>query len=184
MVRVFASLGQEKRFRGFEFVSAKDYAPKHDDHDYLKKSDVPWLERFAQDGGKVVISGNVRMMEVPLEMQALRQLGFLVFFFERKWNGWDFYQKSALVLFYWDRIARKIRRGKRGKFWRVPNHFKTDDELRDFSPGKKKIKRASASAAVERRAAPLSAPTTHKKRPQRSSNPNQTALALTGGGSR
>jgi len=135
MVRVFRSLGGERRFRGFEFVSAKDYAPKSSDPDYIKKSDVPWLERFAQDGGKVIISGNVRMMEVPLEMQALRQCGFLVFFFERKWNEWDFFQKCALVLFYWERIARKIKRGKTGKFWRVPNHFREDGDL-SVCPGR------------------------------------------------
>jgi hypothetical protein len=186
MVRVFTALGQEKRFRGFEFVSARDYAPKYDDPDYIKKSDVPWLERFAQDGGKVVISGNTRMMEVPLEMQALRQLGFLVFFFENKWNGWDFYKKSALVLFYWNLIASKCKRGKRGKFWRIPNHFREDAELKDCSPGKKKIRKVVARTVPKTKSdgADGIPPSVPKKRPRRPSNPNQTVMMLTGGGTR
>lgn len=147
MVLAFKALGLEKRFKDFEFVSAKDYAPKPTDPDYVRKRDDPWLKRFSDQGGTVVISGDVSMMDRPAEMQALRDLGFWVFLFERKWNQWDFYQKSALLLFYWERIARKIKKGKRGKFWRIPNHFKTDDELQDVTPGNKKIKKANPHAA-------------------------------------
>lgn len=194
MVRVFASLGAEKRFRGFEFVSAKDYAPKPTDPDYIRKSDVPWLERFHEAGGRIVVSGNVRMMEEPLEMQALRQLGFTVFFFERKWNRWDFYQKSALVLFYWERISSKIKRAKPGKFWRIPNHFKEDDNLRDVSPGKKQIKRVGPHVPKKKsdvteeeirstsKQETLSAPRMRKGKRRRPPDQNQTSLSLTGGG--
>jgi hypothetical protein len=76
MVRVFKSLGQEKR-EGHEFVGAADYAPKPRDADYVRKSDVPWLTRFANDNGKVVISGNTKMMSVPHEMEALHVLHLL-----------------------------------------------------------------------------------------------------------
>jgi hypothetical protein len=197
MLRVFKSLGLEKRFKGFEFAIAKDYAPKPTDPDYIRKSDVPWLERFAKDGGKIIISGNVRMMDNPLEMQALRELGFKVFFFEAKWNQWDFFQKSALLLFYWERIAAKIRRGKSGKFWRIPGHFKTDGGLRDATPGKKQIKKTSPNIAggkvqaggkgsrrkLDEREVQPDRPKGRKGRPSRPPDPRQTALELAGGSS-
>ena len=43
------------------FVKARDYAPTKHDRDYVARSDVPWLERFAGDGGRAIISGNVEM---------------------------------------------------------------------------------------------------------------------------
>ncbi len=198
MVRVFKSLGGEKRFRGFEFVSAKDYAPNPTDQDYIQKSDVPWLERFANDGGKFIISGDTAMLDRPAELEALRQSGFTVFLFERKWNNWDFYQKSALVLFYWARIANKITRGKAGKFWRIPNHFKTDDGLRNVTPGKKQLKKTNTRLASRKvqaggkgggrkldggRVQPSSAKG-RKGRPSKPPDTDQNPLGLTGGGPR
>ena len=152
MVRVFQVLGQEKRFKrdGFEFVSAKDYAPKPTDSDYVRKNDVPWLARFANDGGKIVVSGNTNMMDVPHEMQALRQHGFRVFFFERAWSRWDFFEKVALLLFHWPAIAAKVKSKspKTGQFWRIPNHFRTEGGLRNVTPGAKKIQKTNARASV------------------------------------
>lgn len=144
MVRVFKNLGQEKRFKrdGFEIVSAADYAPKPADDDYVRKSDVPWLNRFAAAKGKVLITGDVRMTDKPHEMEALRQHGFVVFLFERKWTTWDFHRKSSLLLFHWPGIVIKLRTAKPGEFWCIPNHFK--EGLRDVTPGAKQIQKASS----------------------------------------
>jgi hypothetical protein len=149
MVRVFQSLGQEKRFKneGLEIVSAADHTPKKGDADYRRRNDVPWLTRFAKAGGKVVVSGNTKMMSVPHEMQALRQLGFIVFFFEGKWSQWTFFPKSALLLFYWPAIAAKVKTAKPGQFWRIPNHFRPSGRLRNVTPGKKQIQKTSPRVA-------------------------------------
>jgi hypothetical protein len=70
MYRVFASLATERQMRrligatgrgsdgGYTVVKSKQYNPALDDPDYLKGSDAPWITRFAEDGGKVIISGN------------------------------------------------------------------------------------------------------------------------------
>lgn len=189
MVRVFKTLGQEKRFHrsGVIFVGARDYTPTIGDPDYEKNSDVPWLTRFAGDGGKVVVSGNVKMLEQPHELEALRRHRYIVFLFERKWNGWNFHRKTALLLFNWPLVLAKLKRAGPGEFWCIPNHFKDDAELRDVTPGAKNIvkqgtrtqratKRA-ASARVEEAAGRSS----KRRRPQ---DTRQGALELSGGGPR
>lgn len=51
-----------------------DYEPQSADHDYIAKSDVPWLERFAKDGGQAIISGDSKMLRKPFELSALQRL--------------------------------------------------------------------------------------------------------------
>lgn len=200
MVRVFEVLGRERRFKrdGFEFVSAKDYAPKPTDSDYVRRSDVPWLARFAKDGGKVVVSGDVKMMDTPHEMEALRQHGFRVFLFERKWADWDFFQKVSLLMFHWPVIAKKIksRSLKAGQFWRIANHFRSEGGLYDVTPGAKKIQKTNSRAAARQiqtggtgSGSKLDGARVLPARPARRRKPEpvdqgQGALDLTGGGPR
>ena len=40
---------------GLVLEKASNYAPKLTDADYIRKSDVPWLDRFAKAGGHAVI---------------------------------------------------------------------------------------------------------------------------------
>jgi len=138
--------------------SAADYAPKPGDADYVKKSDVPWLRRFAAAGGKVVISGNTRMKKVPHERLALIESGFVVVFFESQWNQWKFFRKCALLLNWWPVIARQIRTAKPGSFWHIPSTWEEGKKLRAVSnedPSLLRIeRRAVASTKRKRRAKP------------------------------
>jgi hypothetical protein len=86
-------------------VLAKDYAPSPTDDDFVHGSDVPWMERFAADGGTAIISGNTKMLTVPRELLAIQRLGLTSVFFEENWNGWDFFQKCSLLLWHWTAIV-------------------------------------------------------------------------------
>lgn len=57
MVRVFQSLAKENQFRklGLIVQCAQDYTPKKGDADFLKGNDVPWIKRFANAGGRVIL---------------------------------------------------------------------------------------------------------------------------------
>ena len=132
MVRVFQALARERQLRrhlggDFDVVSALDYAPKPRDRDYLRGSDVPWLRRFAADGGRIVISGDIRMQDNAFERAALIQNGFVTIFFERSWSEWNFFRKSALLLRWWPEITKKIKSTKRGGFWCVPSAWGEGD---------------------------------------------------------
>jgi hypothetical protein len=146
MVRVFQTFASEYQLRkitgNFEIKSAKDYAPKRGDPDYVAKNDVPWLKRFAADGGKVVISGNTDMKNVPHERLALIECGFIVVFFEGQWSGWKFFRKCALLLHWWPQIASRIKRAKPGSFYHIPCNWPEKGSLRKVTNEDPKLVRA------------------------------------------
>jgi len=90
MVRVFQTFANERQLQkfigGFVIQSAADFTPKPDDADYARRNDVPWIKRFSAAGGKVIISGNTEMKNVPHERLALIQEGMIVVFFEGRWS--------------------------------------------------------------------------------------------------
>jgi hypothetical protein len=103
MYRVFDSLIAERRMRsligasgrgrrgGYTIVKSRDYNPTPGDSDYIKGSDAPWITKFANDGGRILISGNVEMVRVPQEVIAIQTAGVIAFYFETKWNNWNFF---------------------------------------------------------------------------------------------
>jgi hypothetical protein len=115
------------------FVSAQDYTPKRTDDDFVRDSDIPWLARFAADGGKIVISGDVSMRADPFERAALVDNGFVTIFFEKSWSDWNFFRKSALLLHWWPQVAKRIKIAKPGEFWCIPSAW-IDGELRRIEP--------------------------------------------------
>jgi hypothetical protein len=84
MVRFFENFATERQLRkltgNFDIESAKKYTPELSDDDYVAKNDVPWIRRFAKAGGRVIISGNTRMREVPHERLALIECGMVTIF--------------------------------------------------------------------------------------------------------
>lgn len=151
MVRVFQTLARERQLRramgNFTIVSAAEYTPRPKDQDYVKGDDVPWLTRFARDGGKVVISGDRDMLDTPHERLALQQNGFVVIFFERRWSGWDFFRKSSLLLHYWRKVAKRVTTAKPGALLRIPANWKEDGDLLDVPTGEQKISKRATSDA-------------------------------------
>lgn len=135
---------------GLSIESAIDYTPKPGDSDYLPKSDVPWIKRFASAGGKVVISGNTAMRKVSPERLALVEEGMIVIFFEDSWNNKLFFTKCALLMHWWPVIAR----AKPCSFYHVPSNWKENGKLRKVSNADQKklkiIKQIKAGPAKRR----------------------------------
>jgi hypothetical protein len=122
--------------RDIVLESAADYTPKPKDADYIKGNDVPWLDRFAAAGGRAVISGDKKMREKPHEKLCLHQHGLVGIFFEAQWNEWNFFRKTALLLYWWEEVTTKIKTAARGTFWVIPNSFSPKGgELRNVSLG-------------------------------------------------
>ena len=79
IVTAFRALAKEGTIKGFEFVSAREYSEDHE------KDDVPWIKRFAADGGRIIVSGDKRMRARLHERDALASAGMIVFFFTSAW---------------------------------------------------------------------------------------------------
>ncbi len=120
---------------GVEIVSARDYpVPK-------SMSDVPWLEKFAADGGKVVISGDAKMRGKLHEQRALVEAGFMVFFLARQWNRMRSHDKAAMLIKAWPAIIQKIRTAQPPCLFEIPCSW-TSHEMRDVTPPAVRRKRA------------------------------------------
>ena len=140
IAKTFIAIAKERAIqrisKGLIWEKAEDYAPKTTDRDYVRKSDVPWLDRFAAAGGHAVISGDVSMRAKSHEMLALYQHGFVTIFFETPWGNWASTKKSALMLHWWEEISTKIKAADRGTFWIVPCSYpQKDGQLRNVSLG-------------------------------------------------
>jgi hypothetical protein len=155
MVRILQSFAKETQFRkisgNFEIKAAADYTPKPGDDDYRPKNDVPWLKRFADDGGKVVISGDTQMRQRGHERLALIEHGFIVIFFEGQWSGWKFWRKCALLIHWWPVIAAKIKRAKKASFYHVPCNWVEDGKLRWVSNKDPQLLKKERRASARRR---------------------------------
>jgi hypothetical protein len=140
LAKVFITLAKERAIRrvseGLVFEEASNYAPSVGDRDYIRRNDVPWLDRFAAAGGHAVISGDVKMRKRAHERLALYHHKFVVVFFEPQWGAWNFFRKSALMLHWWEEITHKIKNAEKGTFWVVPSAWPgTPGQLRNVSLG-------------------------------------------------
>jgi PIN like domain len=136
MYRVFEALSAERKMRkligatgrgrqgGYTIVRSKDYNPSPDDDDYIQGSDAPWITKFSADKGEVIISGNVRMMEVPQEVIAIQNAGIISFYFESGWNRWNFFRKSSLLLWHWELVVKTFQAASSGDVYRIPAVFR------------------------------------------------------------
>lgn len=127
LVRVFESLVKEGDVIPAEFVSARDYGvPK-------AKSDVPWLVRFAKEGGRVVISGDKKMRGNLHEQAAIVGSGLVVFFFHPKWNNLDPWTRAASLIKWWPKVQEAINSARPGDMFEIPADF-GDGDLRNVTP--------------------------------------------------
>ena len=167
MVRVFETFASEKQLKkltgNFEIESAKKYTPNPDDTDFVRRSDVPWIERFAKAGGRIIISGNTDIINVPHERLALINSGMVTVFFEPKWNQRGFFDKCSHLMLWWPVIAKKVKTAKKGSFWRVPNDWTASNggKIRSIS------NRDPHELRLERKAKALARQRTTKKRPRK-----------------
>jgi hypothetical protein len=206
MVRVFQALASEKKMlwsvsrsrkasdRGeLVVVSAKTYEPDPTDADYIKRSDAPWLERFAKDGGDVVISGDTRMYEKPHEVVAIQRTGLVLVLFENRWNGWDFFRKSALLLWHWLAVIEATRkatdnhRGKAASAFRVPAAWPEEVVLKPLPPPGQLLmdfNRRAKKSVKPQRSYTIAGQLQRRKRHAPSDVSRQGTLPLDGKGSR
>lgn len=143
MARIFQALASERQFTrlvgGFQIESARKYTPKAMDADHIRGSDVPWIKRFAAEGGRIIISGDTSMRIVPHERLALLEAGMIVVFFERRWARLQFFSKCALLMRWWPVVAKQVKKAKPATFWAIPTKWEVEKKLRTVSSADLKL---------------------------------------------
>lgn len=110
-----------------DLCSARDYRPPDE------RGDVGWVGRFADDGGEIIISGDVAMRANIHERIALSESGMITYFFEPRWGRQNFYIKSAMLLKWWPLIDKHMQLSERGMCWEIPFQW-TAADFRDVTP--------------------------------------------------
>ncbi len=153
LVHAFQAFANERKFRqltgGLIVEKAKDHAPKPGDEDYLKGNDGPWIRRFAQAGGKIIITGDTEMISVPHERLALLQEKMIVIFFASKWSNWKFHKKCALLMFWWPEIVQTVKKADEATFWRVPSSFAENAKIDRVSTQDQKLEKIVRQRAAQ-----------------------------------
>lgn len=127
VAKALKALSGDERLLRVTVYSARKYAPPK------AQSDVPWLQRFARAGGKVIISGDAKMRGKLHEQRALSDAGFIVFFLARQWNQMRCHEKCAMIIRWWPHILEKMRSASPGEFFELP-HSWTLEVMREVTP--------------------------------------------------
>ncbi len=172
MATVFQSLASHRGIRklssGLVIENAKDYAPRPDDHDYIRRNDAPWIKRFASAGGEAIISGDQKMRSDPAEREALVQTGMVVFFFDPAWNNFKFCDKCAMLLHWWPQTLGIAETAPKPSFWRIPATWNADAGIAQVSHADLSLelveRQKAAAPKIRARRAP--AQTIHPAQPE------------------
>lgn len=126
---------EDKRIAKIEVVGAVDYV------EAPSRSDVPWLRKFAEDGGKALITGDKGMRSRVHERKALLDLGLIVFFLPPKWNNETFMDRAAFLLRWWSVIVECAQTSGPSTCWEVPYIWTPDIEKIEDVTGPKEIEK-------------------------------------------
>lgn len=132
IVGVFRALADGRHLSGWDFRSATDFHSPTD----APNDDRPWLERFRDAGGRVVISADKRMRGNPYERDLLRQAGFVTVFLGKGWHAsGGRYAQVAGIVRWWPRIMECVQSATPGSFWEAAATCGTAlGEMKDCTP--------------------------------------------------
>jgi hypothetical protein len=142
LVKVFKVLANEGDILSSVIMSARDYAIPRE------QSDVPWMERFAADGGTVIISGDRGLRSKLHERQACRP-GFHNVLFAPQWNNENPFVKSAILLKWWPKIQEQLGIAIPKQCFEIPFQW-TGGELKEVTPPGARKKRPWRKKKLER----------------------------------
>lgn len=98
-----------------DVCSSKKYEPE------LKTPDLMWIQRFAAEGGQVVISGEKEMRSVPHVIKGIEETGVVAYFVPGAWSQFKMEDKAGYVLIWWNRIVDHAASAPAGSCWMIPN---------------------------------------------------------------
>ena len=93
------------------------------DHHEHRTPDETWIPRFAEDGGKIYISGDAAILKRPHQLVAVRDAGLASIVLSEQFTHMKRYDQAAHLMYWWPRIEQCAKDAKVGECWLVPPKF-------------------------------------------------------------
>jgi hypothetical protein len=110
---IAAAMDALVRPRGHQVVALQKRFPPH-------TADEVWIRALGQEGGWVVISGDVRITKNAAERNAWRQAGLIGFFLMPVWRKYDPLGQTARLLLWWEKLVVQAQLVKGGAIYQLP----------------------------------------------------------------
>lgn len=81
--------------------------------------DVEWMGQLAKEGQWVIISRD-ELYKDPVEKEALRQAGHVLFFLSKGWAHLPLWELASKLFHWWPRIVDEASRARPGNCFTVP----------------------------------------------------------------
>jgi hypothetical protein len=108
--------------------------------------DVPWVTKFAREGGKVILSADTDFHKKPHQIAAVHELGLMVVELPSRWANSRCRLQASHILYWWEAIEQAIGSGNPSDFLRVPWGFPEKPALTrlrvNYAEARKKIRKA------------------------------------------
>ena len=85
-----------------------------------RTADETWMPRFVQEGGRVILSADRRILSRPHQIAAIAQGGLIGIFMSPQWAQSRRNEQAAQMLHWWPRIEKVILDSKPKDCWIVP----------------------------------------------------------------
>lgn len=93
-----------------------------------KMTDIDWINALAEEGSWAVVSQD-RFTRNPLEKEALKREGFIVFMLKKQWAQQSYWDKAARLVRWWPRIMDQAGLVTGGAAFFVPFKFSGKGKL-------------------------------------------------------
>lgn len=122
VIDAISGLLEDARHGEIIVVSAYKYAEPP------ARSDVPWLRKFALDGGNVVVTADKKMRSRLHERQALLDLEFIAIFTPANFADMKFMEQAAYLLMWWSVIVNIAKSKNKSTCWELPKDLSGNEE--------------------------------------------------------
>lgn len=95
-------------------------------------ADVEWISALAAEGRWAVITHDRAMARRPIEQEALRRSGLIVFMLARSWNSQRQWSQVAALVRWWPRILEQASLVAGGAAFEVPFGFSGTKRLKQI----------------------------------------------------
>lgn len=115
-------------------------------------ADVPWIAKFAAEGGRAILTGDRDFLSRPHQVMAVLETGLIVIHMHNKFCNAKGRMQAAHLLWWWDKIEATLLTAKPRQCWRVPWGFPEQSPSLlsvsvDYEKARKQVKRDEQRSA-------------------------------------